>query len=115
LRRNQANKVFRNRHPLPPQIEVANQPCVDAVRAGLVELKARGQFDAVSIEQALEASGLAQVIARRPGRLDLAGSGGLLFAGATGQGCIFGQYGPDITEVNFGSGIADGGCLPAPD
>jgi hypothetical protein len=49
------------------------------------------------------------------GRLDLAGSGGLLFAGSTGQGCVFGEYGIKSLEVSFGSHIADGGCLPAPD
>jgi hypothetical protein len=110
-----ANKAFRNRHPLPPQVMAANQPCVVAVRTGLNGLKAKGRYDAASIEQILTGAGLTAVIARPPGRLDLAGSGGLLFAGETGQGCVFGEFGPDVTDVNFGSGIADGGCLPAPD
>jgi hypothetical protein len=116
FRRNYAaNKAFRNRHPMPPDIVAANQPCVDAVRAGLVGLKAKARYDAAAIEQVLTAAGLISVVARPPGRLDLAGSGGLLFAGDTGQGCLFGEFGPEVTEVNFGSGIADGGCLPAPD
>jgi hypothetical protein len=34
---------------------------------------------------------------------------------STGQACVFGEHGPDATAVELGSGIADGGCLPAPD
>jgi hypothetical protein len=116
FRRNQeANKAFRNRHPLSPQVLAANQPCVDAVRAGLERLRAQNRYDAAAIQQVLNTAGLTSVVARPAVRLDLAGSGGLLFAGSTGQGCVFGEHGPASTTVQFGSGIADGGCLPAPD
>jgi hypothetical protein len=116
FRRNQAaNKAFRERHPLPPKVQAANQPCVDAVRDGLFGLRADGRYDADSIRQVLASTGLTALTVRPPGRLDLAGSGGLLFAGSTGQGCVFGEYGIKPLEVSFGSQVADGGCLPAAD
>jgi hypothetical protein len=37
----------------------------------------------------------------------------MLFAGWTGQACVFGEHGPTYTEVDVGNQIADGGCLPA--
>ncbi|MFF5228308.1 hypothetical protein [Dactylosporangium sp. NPDC000521] len=41
--------------------------------------------------------------------------GGLLFCGNSGLGYIFGEHGPPRTTVDAGGGIADVGCLPAPD
>ena len=84
-------------------------------KAGLNQLHAQQKFDAASIEDVLRGVGLDEVIARPAGRLDLAGRDGLLFAGSTGQACVYGEFGPDVTDVQLGSGIADGGCLPAPD
>ncbi|MGC9670430.1 hypothetical protein ACNTMW_28285 [Planosporangium sp. 12N6] len=116
FRRNkEANGAFRGRRPLSPAVEAANQPCADTVRAGLDALHRQQRYDPDAVEQVLASAGLTGVVARPPGRLDLGGSGGLVFAGSTGQGCVFGRYGPDGTSVEFGSGIADGGCLPAPD
>lgn len=114
-RNRDANKAFRDRRALPPDIVAANQPCVDKVRTALDRLRAERRYDEASITDVLKAAGLVGGYARRAGRLDTAGSGGLLFAGETGQGCVFGEHGPVSTTVEFGSGIADGGCLPAQD
>jgi hypothetical protein len=111
----QANKAFRNRGVLPPQAMAAVQPCVAKVRAGLDRLRASGRFDGPSIEQVLTDAGLVDVQSRRPGRLDTAGGGGLLFCGNSGSGYVFGEHGTALTSVEAGGGIADGGCLPAPD
>lgn len=112
---NRANKAFRNRNPLPPQAVAAVQPCVAKVRAGLERLRAEGRFDGPSIERVLTDAGLIDVESRKPGRLDTAGGGGLLFCGNSGFGYVFGEHGPPLTSVEAGGGIADGGCLPAPD
>src|SRR4051794_3735140 len=95
----QANKAFRNRHPLPPQALAAVQPCVEKVRAGLDRLRAEGRFDGPSIEQVLTGAGLVDVQSRRPGRLDTAGGGGLLFCGNSGFGYVFGEHGTALTSV----------------
>jgi hypothetical protein len=101
---------------LPAAVVAANRPCADAVRAGLERLRTQQRFDAAAIEQVLADVGLDDAIARKAGRLDAGGaSGGLLFAGSTGQACVFGEHGPNATTVELGSVIADGGCLPAPD
>ncbi|WP_327003687.1 hypothetical protein OHA72_52935 [Dactylosporangium sp. NBC_01737] len=109
------NKAFRNRNPLPPQAVAAVQPCVEKVRAGLDRLRAEGRFDGPSIERVLTDAGLVDVESRKPGRLDTAGGGGLLFCGNSGFGYVFGEHGRTLTSVEAGGGIADGGCLPAPD
>jgi len=110
-----ANKAYRNRRPLAASVLASNQPCVDAVRTGLSLLRAQGRYDAASIQRVLTDAGLSNAGARPRGRLDLAGSGGLLFSGWTGQACVFGEHGPATTTVELGSMIADGGCLPSPD
>ncbi|NJC69577.1 hypothetical protein HC031_07555 [Planosporangium thailandense] len=110
-----ANNAFRERRPLSAAVQAANKPCVDKVRAGLDQLRKQNRYDAASVEQVLTSAGLTSVTARPPGRLDLGRGGGLVFAGSTGQGCVFGRHATDETTVEFGSGIADGGCLPAPD
>ncbi|MEV4513612.1 hypothetical protein AB0K00_32170 [Dactylosporangium sp. NPDC049525] len=109
------NRAFRNRNPLPLQAMAAVQPCVEKVRAGLARLRAEGRFDGPSIEGVLTGAGLVDVESRKPGRLDTAGGGGLLFCGNSGFGYVFGEHGQALTRVEAGGGIADGGCLPAPD
>jgi hypothetical protein len=111
----EANKAFRKRRPLPDAVLAANQQCAQQVRESLELLRAGQEYDAAAITKVLSGIGLTTVTVRPAGRLDLAGYGGLLFAGWTGQACIFGEHGAKATTVNVGSMIADGGCLPAPD
>ncbi|MEU0555623.1 hypothetical protein [Dactylosporangium sp. NPDC006015] len=111
----QANNAFRQRRALPPQYMAALQPCVEQVKAGLARLRAEGRFDGPSIEGVLTGAGLAEVESHKPGRLDANAGGGLLFCGNSGLGYVFGEHGPPRTTVDAGGGIADGGCLPAPD
>jgi hypothetical protein len=113
-RNHDANKAYRNRQPLSPAADAANRPCAEELRRNLTLLAAGNTYDAESIKRILVGMGLTEATARPPGRLDLAGSGGLLFAGWTGQACVFGEYGPNVMTIEYGSMIADGGCLPAP-
>lgn len=102
------NKAFRNRHPLPDVVVAANQQCARLVRNSLELLRTQQRYDAAAIRQVLAGIGLTAVTVRPAGRLGLACSGGLLFAGWTGQACVFGEHGAKATTVNVGSMIADG-------
>jgi hypothetical protein len=113
--RQRANKAFRDRYALSAAAQARNQPCADAVRAALEDLRRRNRYDDKAIVEVLTAVGLTGAVARPAGRLDVAGNGGLLFAGWTGQACVFGEHGPAATTVDVGGIIKDGGCLPAPD
>ena len=68
---------------------------MEKVRAGLDRLRAEGRFDGPSIERVLTDAGLVDVESRKPGRLDTAGGGGLLFCGNSGSGYVFGEHGRD--------------------
>lgn len=111
----QANKMFRERHPLPADLAAANVRCVDEVRAGLTELDDTHRVDVVAVTNVLVKVGLSNPTVRRPGRLDIGPGDGLIFARHTGAGCLFGSVSRTDVTVEVGGGILDGGCLPAPD
>jgi hypothetical protein len=107
------NNAFRQRRPLTPAVLAAGNPYVIKVCQALSQLRTTDQYGAAAVQAVLTAAGLSQVQARPPGRLDLGGGDGLVFAGWTGTACVFGTHRTDLTEVDLGSQIADGGCLPA--
>ncbi len=100
---------------MPPLYVAAAQPCVRRIRAALEALRRQARYDVGSVEQVLRDVGLTEIVVRAPGRLDLGPGDGVVFAGSSGVGCIFGQHAPEVTTVDFGSAVADGGCLVAPD
>jgi hypothetical protein len=103
---------FRDRRPLAADVEAANQPCADEVVRGLTLMGAENRYDADSVKLVLDGAGLTGIVVRPAGQRDPAGSGGLLFAGWTGQVCVFGQDGPNHITAGVGNAVTGGGCLP---
>ncbi|MFL6111320.1 MAG: hypothetical protein ACJ786_08200, partial [Catenulispora sp.] len=103
--------LFRNRRPLAADVQAANQPCADEVLRGLTLMGAENRYEADSVKLVLLGAGLADITIRAGGRRDPAGSGGLLFAGWTGQACIFGEDGPNHITAGVGNAVTGGGCL----
>jgi hypothetical protein len=103
---------FRDRRPLDTDVQAANQPCADEVVKGLTLMGAGNRYDAGSVKLVLEGAGLTDIAVRPAGPQDPAGSGGLLFAGWTGQACVFGEYGPNHITAGVGNMVTGGGCLP---
>jgi hypothetical protein len=99
---------FRDRRPLAAKVAAANQACADEVIRNLTLMSGLNRYDADSVKQILGSAGLTD-IAVRPGR---SGSGRLIFAGWTGQACVFGEYGPDHITAGVGTVVTGGGCLP---
>jgi hypothetical protein len=103
---------FRDRRPLATNVEAANQPCADEVVKDLTLMGAENRYDAASVKLVLGGADLTDITVRPAGRRDPAGSGGLLFAGWTGQACVFGEYGPNHITAGVGNVVTGGGCLP---
>jgi hypothetical protein len=103
---------FRDRRPLAADVQAASQPCADEVVRGLTLISVQNRYDADSVKVVLGGAGLTDITVRPPGRQDPAGSGGLLFAGWTGQACVFGEYRPNHITAGVGSVVTGGGCLP---
>jgi hypothetical protein len=101
------------RRPLAADIQATNQPCADEVVKDLTLTNAQHRYDADSVKPVLDAAGLTDITVRPAGQRDPGGSGGLLFAGWTGQACIFGEYRPDHITAGVGDVVTGGGCLPA--
>lgn len=68
-------------------------------------MSGRQRYDAGSVRQVLDGTGLTDITVRP-------GSGGLVFAGWTGQACVFGEYRPDHITAGAADVIVGGGCLP---
>jgi hypothetical protein len=111
---NAANNMFRQRHAMPALYVAAAEPCVRRVRAGLETLRKQNRYDNDSVARVLRDAGLTDITTRAPGRLDLGPGDGVVFAAETGVGCLFGQHAPETSTADFGSAVADGGCLVAP-
>src|SRR4029453_11365258 len=56
--RQRANKAFRDRYALSAAAQARNQPCADAVRAALEDLRRRNRYDDKAIVEVLTAVGL---------------------------------------------------------
>jgi hypothetical protein len=111
-----ANHAYRSRGVLPAGAVPGAVRCAIVVEDALKALHRKKVYDdPARIQAAVRGAGLPDAYVRRPGRLDTGPGGGWLFAGDTGQACVFGSYGASGYEVEYGTGIADGGCLPAPD
>jgi hypothetical protein len=104
---------FRDRRPLAADVQAASQPCADEVVRGLTLTASQNRYDADSVKLVLDGAGLKDITVRPPGRQDPPASGGLLFAGWTGQACVFGEYRPNHITAGVGNVITGGGCLPA--
>ncbi|SCL58527.1 hypothetical protein [Micromonospora peucetia] len=115
-RQQAANDGFRQRGTLSPEAASGARSCAAEVRRSLNLLTAGGQDDPgqEAVRRAIVATGLTGVNVRPPGRLDLGPVDGLVFAGWTGQACVFGNVRAGDVVVEIGTRIADGGCLPAP-
>jgi hypothetical protein len=100
--------LFRGRRPLATDVEAANQPCADEVLRDLTLLDGGKRYDVDSVKMVLDGAGLTEITVRRAP----AGFGGLLFAGWTGQACVFGEYGPNHITAGVGSVVTGSGCLP---
>jgi hypothetical protein len=112
-RKHTPDKAFlRDRRPLAADVQAANQPCADEVVRGLALLGAQNRYDADSVKLVLGGAGLTDITVRPAGGRDPAGSGGLLFAGWTGQACVFGEHGPNHITAGVGNVVTGGGCLP---
>jgi hypothetical protein len=103
---------FRDRRPLAVDVQAASQPCADEVLRGLTLMAAQNRYDADSVTLILSGAGLTDITVRPPGRQDPAGTSGLLFAGWTGQACVFGEYRPNHITAGVGNVATGGGCLP---
>jgi hypothetical protein len=114
-RQMEANHAFRNRGELPAAAVPGAVRCAIRAEDALQPLTAKKDYSVDSVQAALRKAGLQEVAVRPPGRLDLGYGDGVVFAGWTGQACVFGQHHPHLTEVEYGTMIADGGCLPAAD
>jgi hypothetical protein len=104
--------LFRDRRPLATDVQAANQPCADEVIKDLTLLDGGHRYDVDSVKLVLDGAGLTEITVRPVPRRDPAGFGGLLFAGWTGQACVFGEYGPNHITVGVGGVVTGGGCLP---
>ncbi|RUL91581.1 hypothetical protein [Verrucosispora sp. FIM060022] len=116
LRQQAANKAFRQRGTLDPAATGGAHACAAEVQRVLNLLTVGGQDapEEEAVRQAVADTGLLDVVVRPPGRLDLGPGDGLVFSGWTGRACVFGSVRQDDITVEFGTRIADGGCLPAP-
>jgi hypothetical protein len=97
---------FRDRRPLAPDVQAANQACADEVVKDLALMGAGNRYDADSVKQVLTSAGLTDLTVWP------AGSGGLVYAGWTGQACVFGEYRPDRITAGVGDVVTNGDCLP---
>jgi len=97
--------LFRDRRPLGTDVATANQACADRVLRELTLMSGLKRYDADSVRQVLDGASLTDITVRP-------GSGGLVFAGWTGQACVFGEYRPDHITAGAGDVIVGGGCLP---
>ncbi|MGC5032352.1 hypothetical protein [Micromonospora sp. DT229] len=116
LRQQAANKAFRQRGTLDPAAAGGAHTCAVQVQYVLDLLTADDQETPgeETVRQAVAGTGLMDVTVRPPGRLDLGPGDGLLFSGWTGRACVFGSVRSEKVTVEFGTRVADGGCLPAP-
>ncbi|WP_146603504.1 hypothetical protein [Micromonospora endophytica] len=105
LRQQAANKAFRQRGNLDPLAADGARSCASEVSQSLNLLTAGGRDepDEESVQQALAATGLTDVIVRPPGRLDLGPGDGLIFAGWTGQACVYGSVRRADITVEIGT------------
>ena len=117
LRQQAANKAFRQRGTLDPAAAGGAHACAAEVQRviNLLTVGGRDAPEEEAVRQAVAGTGLLDVAVRPPGRLDLGPGDGLIFSGWTGRACVFGSVRQDDITVEFGTRIADGGCLPAPD
>jgi hypothetical protein len=116
LKRNMdANHAFRNRGELPAAAVPGAVRCAIRAEDALAPLAKKKDYTENSVRAALEKAGLQEVGVRPPGRLDLGYGDGVVFSGWTGRACVFGALNPHVTQVEYGTQIADGGCLPAAD
>jgi hypothetical protein len=115
-RQMRANHMFLDRHPLPDAAVPGAIRCTLHAEDALKAVTKARSFDKVSIEKALTAQGLPKSTVRKPGSHDMGYGDGFTIANWTGRACIVGYVSPAHGyRVEYGSQIADGGCLPAPD
>jgi hypothetical protein len=115
-RQMQANRSFLDRHRLPDAAVPGAIRCTLHAEDALEAVTKKKTFTEGAIDKALTAQGLPNSTVRKPAAHDMGFGDGFAIANWTGQACIVGYVGPTHGyRVEYGSQIADGGCLAAPD
>jgi hypothetical protein len=115
-RQMQANRMFLNRRQLPDAAVPGAVRCTLHAEDALEAVTAKKAFAPDQIEKALTAEGLPESTVRKPASHDVGYGDGFTIANWTGQACIIGYVSPAHGHhVEYGSRIADGGCLPSSD
>jgi hypothetical protein len=115
-RQMRANHAFLDRHRLPDAAVPGAVRCALHAEDALAAVTRKKTFQPEEIESALAAQGLPNSTVRRPASHDMGYGDGYTIANWTGQACIVGYVSPAHGyRVEYGSQIADGGCLPAAD
>ena len=111
-----ANDAYLDRRPLPESAVPGATRCAIKAEDVLRALHEEQEYDPQPVEEALVAGGLTDATVRRPATRDGGSGDGIVFAAWTGQACVVGRLSPTYGySVEYGSTIADGGCLPAAD
>ncbi|MFC4065990.1 DUF6993 domain-containing protein [Actinoplanes subglobosus] len=115
-RQMEANDAYRERRPLPETALPGAVRCAVKAEDALKPLYEKKVFDEKAVKKALAAAGLPDSAVEKPASRDRAPHDGVIIAAWTGQACIVGYLSPGYgAHVEYGSTIADGGCLPARD
>ena len=109
--RDEERAPFRRKHgangrPLPPAVDAANEECSYDVLRELFLLDAAHRYDAATVTSVLTGYGMTEVTVRTRGS-------GVVFGAWTGQACVFGTFGPQVLDVDYGGRTARGDCLSA--
>jgi hypothetical protein len=115
-RQMEANDAYLERRPLPEAALPGAIRCAIKAEDALEPLHKKKVYDAAAVTKALTAAGLPDSAVEKPGSRDRVPHDGLIIAAWTGQACIIGYLSPEYgAHIEYGSTIADGGCLPARD
>jgi hypothetical protein len=115
-RQMEANDAYLERRPLPEAALPGAIRCAIKAENALEPLHKKKVYDAAAVTKALTAAGLPDSAVEKPGSRDRVPHDGLIIAAWTGQACIIGYLSPEYgAHIEYGSTIADGGCLPARD
>jgi hypothetical protein len=115
-RQMEANDAYLERRPLPEAALPGAVRCAIRAENALEPLHKKRVYEAEAVKKALTAAGLPDSTVEKPGSRDRTPHDGLIIAAWTGQARIMGYLSPEHgTHIEYGSTIADGGCLPARD
>jgi hypothetical protein len=115
-RQMRSNRMFLDRRRLPDAAVPGAVRCTLHAEDALKAVMKKKTFDPDAIGKALTAQGLPKSTVRKPAAHDTGYGDGYTIANWTGRACIVGWVSPAHGyHVEYGSQIADGGCLAASD